>query len=49
MKMTFNDFTMSGLTPYTGEFVGYELNKGKLLLDVDLLFISNRRYSHDAA
>lgn len=42
LKLDFKDFDLSSLSPYSGKYVGYEIAKGKLILDLDY-HIENRK------
>jgi hypothetical protein len=42
MKVSFNDIELSPLTPYTGEYLGYAVDKGKLFLDL-IYHIENKQ------
>ena len=35
LKVDFKDFDLSEMSPYSGKYVGYEISKGKLILDLD--------------
>jgi hypothetical protein len=35
LKLDFRDFDLSAMSPYSGKYVGYEISKGKLILDLD--------------
>ncbi|MBE9528354.1 MAG: DUF748 domain-containing protein [Proteobacteria bacterium] len=37
LKLDFEDFDLSSMSPYSGKYVGYEISKGKLILDLDYL------------
>ena len=37
LKLDFRDFDLSSLSPYSGKYVGYEISKGKLILDLKYL------------
>ncbi|HSH13990.1 MAG TPA: DUF748 domain-containing protein, partial [Desulfurivibrionaceae bacterium] len=44
LKVDFNDINMSPISPYSGKFIGYKIDKGKLNLDLKY-DIANRRLS----
>ncbi len=35
LKFTLDDFELSSVTPYSGKYIGYTIEKGKLMLDLD--------------
>jgi hypothetical protein len=39
LKMTFDDIDLVSLTPYSGKYAGYRIQKGKLSLDVEYLIV----------
>jgi hypothetical protein len=46
MKVSFNDIELSPLTPYTGEYLGYAVDKGKLFLDL-IYHIENKQLTSE--
>jgi uncharacterized protein involved in outer membrane biogenesis len=42
LKVNFSDIDLSPMSPYSGTYVGYKLNKGKLSLDLSYLIDRNK-------
>jgi|WetSurMetagenome_2_1015567.scaffolds.fasta_scaffold00204_5 hypothetical protein len=42
LKLSFREMDLAGLTPYSGRYAGYTIEKGKLSFDLEYLIVGNK-------